>query len=46
MTIERASLEPPPTCRIDWQPDALTQVFFGFRDLTPATGHRRPGRGC
>jgi hypothetical protein len=38
MTIERLGLDPPPTCPIGWQPDALTPVFFGFRDLGPADG--------
>jgi pimeloyl-ACP methyl ester carboxylesterase len=38
MTIERAALDPPPTCPIGWQPDALSPVFFGFRDLGPAGG--------
>ena len=38
MTIERLGLDPPPTCPIGWQPDALTPVFFGVRDIGPAGG--------
>ena len=38
------NIPPPPTCPISWQPGALTPVFYGARDLTPADGAPIPLR--
>ncbi len=34
----RGSISPPASCPIDWQPTALTPVFFGIRDYTTDQG--------
>lgn len=36
--VRAAGLDPPGSCPIGWQPDALTPVFFGLRDFGPGTG--------
>src|SRR5262249_54964160 len=37
-------IPPPDICPIAWQPGALTPVFYGARDLTPAEGAPVPLR--
>lgn len=37
-------IPPPVLCPIGWQPGALTPVFYGARDLTPADGAPVPLR--